>query len=360
MTETGQASPPVPILIVDDEPPLREALGRFLGEQGFDITTADSGAAALEELRHKKFHLMLLDIRMPGMSGIDTVPEAMDVDPDLAILMLSAVTDATSAANCMQRGALDYLTKPIELTDLMSAVHRALRRRDTQMQSRGITSWLRDEVQRRGEEVVRERSKQEQITLATLEALINALEVKNVYLRGHSARVAALSATIAHELGLSDEEIEHVRMAGRLHDLGKIGIREEILNKEGPLSDEEFEHVKQHVVIGFQILGPLSQLGPVVGFVRSHHEHWDGSGYPDGLSGEDIPRGARIICAAEVYDALTQPRPYHDKLRPDEATERMRLLTGTVLDPQVMDALAAAVARRRALVFLDEDQAPPE
>jgi response regulator RpfG family c-di-GMP phosphodiesterase len=355
VTTPEQPLQPVPLLIVDDEAPLRDALGRYLREQGFAVTTVGSGDAAIEELRRSRYHLMLLDIRMPGMSGIDTIPEALDIDPDLAVIMLSAVTDATSAANCMQRGAMDYLTKPIELTDLMSAVHRALRRRDTLLQSRGITSWLREEVQRRGEEVVRERSKQEQITLATLEALINALEAKNVYLRGHSARIAALAATIAHELGLSDEAVEHVRMAGRLHDLGKIGIREEVLNREGPLTEEEYEHVKTHVVIGSQILGPLTHLGPIVGFVRGHHEHWDGSGYPDALSGEEIPLGARIICAAEVYDALTQARPYHDKLRPDEAIERMRLLAGTVLDPQVMDALAAAVARRRTLIFLDED-----
>lgn len=345
---------------MDDEEALREALARFLREQGFAVTTAGAGSDALDELRRRKFHLVLLDIRMPGMSGMDVVSEALDIDPELAIIMLSAVADATSAANCMQRGAMDYLTKPIELTDLMGSVHRVLRKRDTIMQSRGITSWLREEVQRRGEEVVRERHKQELITLATLEALINALEAKNVYLRGHSARIAALSATIADELNLSDEEIEHVRMAGRLHDLGKIGIREEVLNKEGPLSDEEFAHVKQHVVIGSQIIAPLAHLGPIVAYVRGHHERWDGTGYPDGLAGEDIPIGARIICAAEVYDALTQARPYHEKIPPEEATARMHLLAGSTLDPSVMDALAAAVARRKTLVFLDEDRRRPE
>ncbi len=359
MTESSPPPEPIPVLIVDDEAPLREALARYLREQDFEVVTADSGAEALSQLRHKKFHVLLLDIRMPGMSGIDTVSEAIDIDPDLAIIMLSAVVDATSAANCMQRGAMDYLTKPIELTDLIGSVHRVLRRRDTLMQSRGITTWLREEVQRRGEEVVRERHKQELITLATLEALVNALEAKNEYLRGHSARIAALSATIAHEMRLPDEEVERVRMAGRLHDLGKIGIREDILNKEGPLTDEEFEHVKQHVVIGSQILAPLTHLGQIVGYVRGHHEHWDGSGYPDGLAGDDIPIGARVICAAEIYDALTSSRPYHEKLPPEEATERMRLLSGSALDPNVMDALAAAVARRKTLVFLDEGLPQP-
>jgi len=349
-----QAKSTTPLLVVDDEQVLRDAIARFLRDRGYQVSVAGSGTEALEHLRANKVHLMLLDIRMPGMNGIDVVPEALEFDPDLAIVMLSAVSDATSAAISMQRGAIDYLTKPIELTDLVNAIQRALRRRDTLIQSRGITSWLREEVQRRGAEAERERRKQEQITVATLEALINALEAKNRWLRGHSSRVAALAATIAHEMELPDEDLDHVRMAGRLHDLGKIGIREEVLNKEGPLTDEEYEHVKAHVTIGSQILAPLSHLGTVVSYVRHHHEHWNGSGYPDGLSGEDIPIGARIICAAEVYDALTTSRPYHPTTPPEEAVARMRALSGVVLDPTVMEALATAVARRQTLVFLDD------
>ncbi len=358
MTPANRAEQPIPVLIVDDEALLREALARYLRQRGFDASAADSGRAALDHLQKTNVSLLLLDIEMPGMSGIDVVSEALDIDPDLAIVMLSALTDATSAARCMQRGAMDYLTKPIELTELNSAVNRALRRRDTLIQSRGITNWLQNEVRRRGEETQRERRKQEQINLATLEALVNALEAKNPYLGGHSARIAALSATIAHELGLTDDEIEHVRMAARLHDLGMIGIREEVLNKQGGLTEQEYEHVKQHVVIGWQILAPLTHLGPVLGFVRSHHERWDGKGYPDGLAGKEIPLGARILCAAEVYDALTTTRPYQHSLPPEEAAERMRSLAGTVLDPNVVDALEDAVARRRTLTFLDEDQLP--
>ena len=306
---------------------------------------------------------MLLDIRMPGMSGIDVVPDALDLDPDLAIIMVTAVADATSAAVCMQRGAYDYLIKPIELTDLGGAVDRALRRRDTMIQSRGISAWLKEEVERQTEEIARERRKLQELSVATLEALINALEAKNEFLSGHSARIAAFSASIAHEMKLPDDEVEMIRMAGRLHDLGKIGIRESVLDKHGPLTPDEYEHVKQHVVIGSQILAPLTHLGPVVEYVRLHHEHWDGSGYPEGLEGETIPIGARVIGAAEVYDALTTSRPYQDPLTPDEAVERMRTLSGKVIDPRVMDALAASVARRQTLVFLLDDierDLPPE
>jgi len=349
---------PTRVLVVDDANSVRTALSRFLSHQGFSVNTAASGEEALDRLREGGYALMLLDIRMPGMSGVDVVPEALDLDPELAILMLSAMADATSAAVCMQRGAVDYLTKPIELNDLSEAIRRALRRRDTMMQNREISTWLKEEVQRRTEEVRQARQQQFKLTVATLEALVNALEGKNSWLRGHSARVAAFAATIAHHLKLPDDAVEDVRLAGRLHDLGKIGIRESVLNKTGRLTKEEFDHVKQHVLIGSQILSPLEQLGAVVPFVRSHHEHWDGSGYPDGIAGNAIPLGARIICAAEVYDALTTSRPYQEKLAPDEATDRMKLLAGKVIDPTVMAGIESAIKNRKALVFLEEEQAP--
>jgi putative nucleotidyltransferase with HDIG domain len=349
---------PLIALVVDDEEPLRNALGQYLRYRGFEVRTAENGTTALGELRKGGVSLMLLDVRMPGMSGMDVVPEALELDPDLAILMLTAVSDATTAAVCMQRGAFDYLTKPIELTDLGAAVDRALRRRDTQIQSTGITSWLKEEVSRQTQELESKQVRLQQLTTATLEALINALEAKSEYLSGHSARVAAYSANIAHELGLTDEQVEQIRVAGRLHDLGKIGVRESVLDKRGPLTREEYEHVKQHVLIGVQILAPLRHLGPVVDFVRAHHEHWDGTGYPDSLGGDDIPLGGRIICAAEIYDALTTSRPYQEKFGPEAAVERMRMLAGSVIDPKVMEAFAASVGRRQMLVFLgDEDRA---
>jgi HD-GYP domain-containing protein (c-di-GMP phosphodiesterase class II) len=145
-----------------------------------------------------------------------------------------------------------------------------------------------------------------------------------------------------------------VRTGGRLHDIGKIGIREDILNKQGPLTEEEYDHVKQHVTVGSQILAPLVHLKSVIGFVRSHHERWDGLGYPDRLKGEEIPLGARIVGAVEIFDALTTARPYQEKMSPDVAVERMRDLIGTVVDPAVHRALEAVVSHRQTLVFLDD------
>jgi len=254
---------------------------------------------------------------------------------------------------------MDYLTKPIELVDLGRAVQRALKRREMQVENRQLSSWLKEEVTTRTAELHRERMRLERISTATLEALVNALEAKDPYLRGHSARVADLSATIASQMELSDEEVEQVRVAGRLHDIGKIGTRESVMEKQGPLTPEEYDHVKQHVIIGSQILAPLHHLGSVINHVRSHHERWDGSGYPDGLKGEDIPVGARVIGAAEVFDALTTSRPYQDKLTPEQAVEHMAQLSGTVLDPKVYEALATVVLRRGTLVFLDDSGAEP-
>jgi response regulator RpfG family c-di-GMP phosphodiesterase len=344
---------------VDDEDSVRSALTRYLSARGYTVGEAASGEEALQAMKTDSYSLILLDVRMPGVDGVDVVPDLLEQDPDLAILMLSAISDATTAATCMQRGAFDYLTKPIELNDLSNAIERALKRRDTFIQNREISSWLKEEVQRRTREVELEREKQQQLTLATLEALVNALEAKNTFLSGHSARVAAFAASVAHHMNLSDDEVENVRMAGRLHDLGKIGVQESVLNKKGPLTDEEYEHVKQHVLIGWQILSPLHHLGPVISYVRSHHEHWDGSGYPDGLSAEEIPIGARILCATEVYDALTTARPYQKKLSPEDAVERMGHLASTVIDPEVLEAMESAVESRRTLVFIDaqeEDQ----
>lgn len=342
----------VAVLVVDDEEPIRNALKRFLASRTYAVHTAGSGQEALAVLGAHNIALMLSDIRMPGMSGVDLVPQALDIAPTLAVVMLSAINDATTAALCMQRGAMDYLTKPLDLDDLERAVHRALRRRaasiaEQELDAQRVAEWQR------------ERTEAQRLTVATLEALVNAMEARDPYLRGHSSRVADLSATIAAHLDLPDDEVEQIRLAGRLHDIGKIGTREAVMNKQGPLTPDEYDHVKQHVMIGSQILSPLGYLAPVLGGVRSHHERWDGAGYPDGLRGEDIPIAARIIGAAEVYDALCTARAYQDKMPPSQAVRRLGELVGTVLDPKVFSALAEVVTRRRSLMLLDEGGATP-
>jgi putative nucleotidyltransferase with HDIG domain len=349
-----QADEPVTLLVVDDEESIRNALRRFLVQQGYEVATAAGGEEALAILQRQRITGMLLDVNMPGISGVELVPQIMELEPTIALLMLTAVNDATSAALCMQRGAYDYLIKPIDLGHLSRAIHHALQRRHTLLESQQINQWLKEEVAARVAERKLEQENQQRISVATLEALVNALEAKDPYLRGHSARVADVSAMVAAQLGCTDEQVEAVRTGGRLHDIGKIGIREEILNKNGPLTDAEYDHVKQHVTVGSQILSPLVHLKDVIGYVRSHHERWDGKGYPDRLAGEDIPLGARIIGAVEIFDALSTARPYQEKMAAEFAVQRMRDLVGTVIDPAVHQALEAVVSHRQALVFLDD------
>ena len=341
-------------LVVDDEETVRAPLLRFLTSIGHEVALAGSAADALMEAKRRKLTCVLLDVRLPDASGLDLVPMLLDLEPHAAILMLTGVNDAKTAAMCMQRGAVDYLVKPVDLPDLERAISRALSRRREMIEQAQTQAWLKQEIVQRGAELQRERGNLERISVATLEALVNALEAKDPYLRGHSARVADFSAMVAVELGMSDTQIDMIRTAGRLHDIGKIGIRESVLNKRGPLTEDEFNHVKTHVVIGAQILAPLTHLREVVSYVRSHHERADGTGYPDGLSIEAIPVGARIIAAAEVYDALTTARPYQEKMTPPEAVARMRDLVGTVIEADVHAALEAVVAKRKALVFLDD------
>lgn len=343
---------PIIILVVDDDKTIRTAFGRHLLEQGYEVLTASSGEEALGIVQRQKVSATLLDVRLPGISGLDLIPQLLDAEPTLAILIMTAASDSAGAATAIQRGAIDYLTKPVDLDHLIRVVQRALQVRNAMFDDRRPV--LKDEVVRRSAELRMQRESLERLSVATLESLVTVLEAKDRYLRDHSARVADIAATVASELGVSDEEVEVVRTAGRLHDIGMVGIREEVWNKQGPLTDDEYEHVKQHVLVGSQILAPLVHLATVNTYVRSHHERFDGQGYPDHLSGEAIPLGGRILAAAEIYDALTTPRPYQERMEPEFAIERLRDLSGTVLDPKVFLAFEAVVGRRRALPFLDD------
>ena len=350
----GEAQEQERILLVV-EAALQDELRRFLTQEGFVVEVADSAATMIGMLGERRFHLALVDVSLSGMDAAAAVPRSLEADPDLAIIVLARMEDATTAAICLQQGAFEFVSHPAEHRQLRLAVDRALRRRGTELQTQQISAWLKQELVARTRELERERQKLQQINVTTLTALINALEAKDPDFVGHSVRVAELAASVAAEMGLSDDEIEAVRAAGRLHDLGKIGVRDEVLRKRGPLTPEEQQHIRDQVLVGFRILAPLSHLGAVRQYVRSHHEQWDGQGYPDGLKGLEIPIGARIVFAAEIYDAITSPRPYQERLPHQAALAQLQKLSGTKLDPSVVEALASVVSRRKSLVFVRDD-----
>jgi cyclic di-GMP phosphodiesterase len=342
------------ILVCDDEETIRLALAKFLRSRGYEVQTADSGLAALDLLGRGKFVLLLCDVRMPGLTGVDVVPQALAIDPDLAIMMLTAVNDAPTATEALSHGAMDYLMKPIELTDLQEAVERALHKRELSIEQRNVERMIREEVVLRTAELEKEKLALRALTVSIAETLINAMEAKDIYLRGHSQRVAEMAASMAHQLLLDEDTIEAARMAGRLHDVGKIGIRESVLNKPSALTPEEFSHVKDHVRIGMEILAPLRHIGVALDYVQDHHEHFDGSGYPRGLSGEEISIGGRILVAADAFDALTSKRAYRDPISPEETVLYLENHVGTLLDPEVYKALRTVVLRRKSLTFIDD------
>jgi len=334
------------VLVVDDEETIRLALGKFLRGRGYAVTTAASATEALAHLGEARFELMLCDVRMPGMSGTELLPHALAVDPDLGVLFLSAVNDAPTAATALSTGALDYLTKPVELAELQAAVERVADRRLALLERKAMDRRIREEVALRTAELEREQAALRALSVGVVETLVTAQEAKDVCLRGHSQRVADLAATVALELGLGEQEAEMIRLAGRLHDVGKIGIREEVLNKPGRLTAAEFEHVKDHVRIGIEILAPLRDIiGVALQYVQDHHEHLDGRGYPRGVAGDEISLGGRVLCCCDAFDALTCRRPYREPLSTEETFAILERDVDRHVDARVLAALRAVIAR---------------
>jgi HD-GYP domain-containing protein (c-di-GMP phosphodiesterase class II) len=233
----------------------------------------------------------------------------------------------------------------MELDDLGRAIDRALHKRDLLIDRRRTEQLIRHEVDQRASEIEREKERLRALTVGVVDSLVTAMEAKEPYYRGQSARVADLAAEIAREMQLSPDVVEQVRLAGRLRDVGRIGVREAVINKAGTLTDEELEHIRKHLLISVDILAPLTHLGPVITFVQDHHERWDGAGYSRGLRGAEISIGGRILAAADAYNAITSPRPHRAPMTAERAAMFMETLSGTLLDPQVFESLARVMRR---------------
>jgi response regulator RpfG family c-di-GMP phosphodiesterase len=347
------------VLVVDDEETIRLALARFLRRRGYEVTVATTGgeAVAAVEGAPGRYAVLLCDVRMPGVGGLAVAARARAVDPEVAVVMLSGLHDAATARAAFAAGASDYLLKPIELAALEQAVGAAVRRRAREHARAAAERALRDRVAHLERALgAAGGGGAAGAHVAVAEALVGALEAKDPYQRGRSARVSALAASVAAEAGLDEDAVEAVRLAGRLHDVGTIGVRDTVLHKPGALAPDEVAHVRAHVRLGLEILAPLASapgMDAVLRAVADHHERWDGTGYPRGVSGAAIDPGARALAAADAWDAVTSARAYRAAMTPDEALAHLGRLAGSLLDPGMYRALRAVVERGAALTFLE-------
>jgi putative two-component system response regulator len=320
---------------------------------GFQCVEAGNGLEALEQLTKYPVALVLSDLRMPKMDGFELLRELRTRYPDIAVVMITAVADAEIAVSCLAIGASDYVVKPYQLEDVRARVASALEKRRLILENRAYRESLEERVSVQARRL-------EELFLASVQSLAEALELKDPYTRGHSVRVSYYSTIIARAMGLDGEMLRQIELGGQVHDIGKIGVRESVLNKEGRLTPEEYEHIMTHPVLGWRILAPLLRETPhALNIVRSHHERYDGRGVPDGLKGDAIPVEARIVAAADALDAMTSDRPYRPcEMSLDAVVEELVRNSGTQFDPEVVRAVVACVERGELRVFARTDAVP--
>ena len=327
-------------LVVDDEARLRQILMHLMRADGFRCLEASNGAEALEQLERHRVTLVLSDMRMPRMDGMELLRQVRARYPETAVVMITAVADVEVAVSCLAIGAMDYLIKPFHLEEVRARVAQALDRRRLILENRDYQEQLE-------ERVTAQARRLEELFLAGVQALAEALELKDPYTRGHSVRVSQYSSVIARTLRLDDEMVRQIELGGHVHDIGKIGVREAVLNKPGPLTDEEYEHIMSHPLVGWKVLAPLLGDTPVaLNIVRSHHERMDGRGVPDGLTGASIPLEARIAAVADAIDAMTSGRPYRGmEMTLDAALAELQRNVGAQFDDEVVAAVLEASSR---------------
>jgi putative nucleotidyltransferase with HDIG domain len=352
------------VLIVDDDPMVLALISRKLGACEYDCKIASSGTQAQEFLELESFDLVLLDVKMPGMTGMELLEIIRLHYIGTAVIMITAQKDVITAVRSMQLGAYDYVIKPVDLTLLEMTITRALERRRILVENLSYQVELEKKVDEQTRTI-------REAFLDSITALAYALEARDEYTSGHSQRVTSVATAIAREMNLQEGEVQKIKLAGLVHDIGKIGVKEAILNKSSRLSPEEYESIKTHCEVGERILSPVIKDPEILKMVRHHHERFDGKGYPDGLAGEQIPQGAMIlnlaetfaaifepgnseeklylgasiIAVADSYDAMTTNRPYRMAMTVEQACQELQRQRRQQFDPSVVDAFLGLLNR---------------
>lgn len=319
------------VLVVDDSRPIRDSVARDLRREGFQARTASDGLEALQLLDSGlRPDIIVTDLDMPRMDGLQFLSAINCEERRLHIpaVAMSAASGRCAMLQAVHAGAVAYIAKPFRVEQLAILLERL----------------LSDQVQVLMEE--RKRLEMEQrLLLAAMSSLVNALEARDTYTHGHSEAVARHAVAIGKAMRMEGPKLERLKLAARLHDIGKIGVRDDVLLKPGRLTDEEFAHVKTHTTIAEDILRPIPSVQDIIEAASCHHERWDGSGYPRELSGKDIPLLARIIAVADVYDALTSHRPYRPAMPADKAAAIIRDGRGSHFCPDCADAFPQSLPR---------------
>jgi putative nucleotidyltransferase with HDIG domain len=328
---------PARILVVDDEAHVRSMIGATLEHRGYDVQLATSARDALETLERDAFDLVLTDIVMRDGNGIAMLECIRAQQPNLPVVVVTAIHDISVAIDSMRRGAYDYLLKPFEREHLASTVERALDHRQALQESHNYQQSLEQVVRARTEMLRQAMEDLEHSYDVTLEALGDALDLKDSETEGHSKRVTAYTIALARAMGVAPAEIKVIARGAFLHDIGKMAIPDEILRKPGTLNPDEMGVMRDHCTRGYHMLRKIPFLAEAAEIVFSHQEHYDGNGYPSRLRGAEIPIGARMFAVADALDAITSDRPYRRARNFDVAREEILRCSGTQFDPGVVE-----------------------